>query len=78
MSITPVPEDDDQITRVTATIEELTGVLGAIITARRRNPASDFASDLLPAEAAGQRLSDNEVLAFLLLLLLGGFDTTTI
>lgn len=77
VSITPVPEGPEQVARVKGTIDELTGILGSIVAARRSAPASDFASDLIRAEASGQRLRDDEILAFMLLLLLGGFDTTT-
>jgi cytochrome P450 len=77
VSITPVPESPEHVTRVKATIEEVMRILGSIIAIRRRQPAADFASDLIRAEASGHRLSDDEILAFMLLLLLGGFDTTT-
>jgi cytochrome P450 len=77
VSVTPVPESPEQVARVKATIAELSSILFSIITERRRAPAGDFTSDLVRAEAGGERLNDDEILAFLLLLLLGGFDTTT-
>jgi cytochrome P450 family 130 len=44
---------------------------------RRRNPTDDLLSALLAAEIDGVRLSDEELLGFSWLLLVGGNDTTT-
>ena len=77
VSITPVAEGPEQIARVKATLAEITGYLTEVIGARRSSPADDMVSDLIGAEAGGERLSDDELVSFLILLLLGGFDTTT-
>lgn len=76
-SVTPVPEGPEQIARVRASITEMTGYFKEIITRRRQAPIDDFISDLLRAEVDGQSLSDEEVVSFAAVLLLGGFDTTT-
>jgi cytochrome P450 family 142 subfamily A polypeptide 1 len=48
----------------------------AVIGARRATPADDLASILVHAEIDGERLDEEEVLAELLLLLVGGNETT--
>lgn len=76
-SVTPVPEGPEQVARVRASITEMTGYFTEVIAERRRAPIDDFISDLLRAEVDGQSLSDEEVVSFAAVLLLGGFDTTT-
>jgi cytochrome P450 len=76
-SISPVPEGPEQAARVRGTIAELTGYFSEIIAARRRAPADDMVSDLVGADASGQSLTDAEIISFMTVLLLGGFDTTT-
>jgi cytochrome P450 len=75
--ISPVPESPAQAARARGTIEELTGYFADIIAARRRAPADDMVSDLVHAGAGGQPLTDAEIISFMAVLLLGGFDTTT-
>jgi cytochrome P450 family 142 subfamily A polypeptide 1 len=48
----------------------------AVIAARRAEPADDLPSILVEAEIDGERLSEEELLAELLLLLVGGNETT--
>ena len=48
-----------------------------VVAARRRAPADDTVSDLIRAEVDGQSLSDREIVALLVTLLLGGLETTT-
>lgn len=47
-----------------------------VIDERRRHPGSDLMSALLSAEVDGERLSEDELLAFGFALLVGGNDTT--
>jgi cytochrome P450 len=47
-----------------------------IISLRRRNPENDVISTLIEAELDGQRLTDDEIIAFLRLLLPAGAETT--
>jgi cytochrome P450 len=49
---------------------------GGILAARRREPADDLMSQLAQAELGGQRLTDDEIFAFLRLLLPAGAETT--
>ncbi|WP_434380019.1 cytochrome P450 [Melittangium boletus] len=71
-AITPAQQEECR-----AVVREMDAALRAVIAARRRQPADDMVSDLLAAEVEGRTLSDDEVLAFLFLLLPAGMDTTT-
>jgi cytochrome P450 len=53
------------------------GYLREVIAVRRGAPADDAVSDLLRAEVDGQSLTDTELVNFLVVLLLGGLETTT-
>jgi hypothetical protein len=77
LSVTPAPLDEAHVARVRRTIEELSAFLQEVIRARREAPADDTVSELIGAEVEGQSLSDQEIINFLVLLLLGGLETTT-
>ena len=62
--------------RADRTTEELTAYLRQIVAARRRTPRDDIISALLVAEDGGERLSEQELLATCVLLLLAGHETT--
>lgn len=49
----------------------------AVIKQRRQRPGEDLVSALVQAEVNGERLSDDELLGFCLLLLVAGHETTT-
>jgi cytochrome P450 len=48
-----------------------------LVADRRRHPGTDLTSALLDAEMDGDRLSDDEVVAFLFLMVVAGNETTT-
>jgi len=77
LSVTPELPPPEQIARVKATIAELDGYLREVLAARRAAPTDDAVSDLLRAEVDGQSLTDTELVNFLVVLLLGGLETTT-
>lgn len=52
-------------------------IFEALYAARRREPRDDLMTALLEAEIDGERLSQDDLLAFGWLLLVGGNDTTT-
>jgi cytochrome P450 len=54
----------------------LRSYLAEIIAERRRHPMDDLVSELVVAEVDGQRLTDDEIYPFLLLLLPAGVETT--
>lgn len=55
----------------------LVDYLEPLIAERRRSPREDIISLLVQAEEAGDRLSHDELLAFCILLLVAGHETTT-
>jgi cytochrome P450 len=59
-----------------AASREFTAYLKPVIDARRRSPGEDLISSLASAEVDGDRLSDEEIYAFLRLLFPAGADTT--
>ncbi len=56
---------------------ELRGYFAELVAARRRQPADDLTTALVQAHDAGDRLSGEELLANLVILLVAGFETTT-
>ncbi len=55
---------------------ELSAYLSAVVTERRRHPGDDLVSDLVEAADQGDRLSDDEIVSTITLLLVAGFETT--
>ncbi|OBA78082.1 cytochrome [Mycobacterium sp. 1164966.3] len=54
----------------------LKAYFGEVLADRRRNPQDDLVSTLAESEIDGARLSDDEIFAFLLLILPAGVETT--
>lgn len=65
--------DPEESRRVTA---EFTEFLTDVVEARRSEPQNDLITQLVQAEAEGQRLSNEEVFSFIRLLFPAGADTT--
>ncbi|MDI2029693.1 cytochrome P450 [Saccharopolyspora sp. TS4A08] len=55
----------------------LVGYYADMLAERRRSPTDDLTSALLAAEIDGDRLSDEEIIAFLFLMVVAGNETTT-
>ncbi|WP_067825492.1 cytochrome P450 [Nocardia inohanensis] len=55
----------------------LMGYYHEMIAERRRRPSTDLTSALLEAEADGDRLTDEEILGFMFLMVVAGNETTT-
>jgi cytochrome P450 len=53
------------------------GLFAELLADRRARPRDDLMSALIDAEAEGQKLTDDELLGFCLLLILAGNDTTS-
>jgi cytochrome P450 len=62
--------------RIEAAVDELYAYLSDLLERRRATPGDDLISTLLAAEAAGDRLSDVELVNLVLNVLIGGIDTT--
>ncbi len=56
---------------------ELFAYYGAMVKERRQKPSDDLTSALVEAEVDGDRLTDNEINAFLCLMVVAGNETTT-
>jgi cytochrome P450 len=55
----------------------LFGYYTAMVADRRRHPGEDLTSALAQAEIGGDRLADDEIIAFLFLMIVAGNETTT-
>jgi hypothetical protein len=75
--ISPMYPGDKLATAIRTTVSEMESYLRAVVAARRSKPEDDTVSDLVRADVDGQRLTDDEIIAFLFLLLPAGFETTT-
>ena len=56
---------------------ELVGYYAEMVAERQRRRTDDLTSALLDAEIAGDRLADEEIIAFLFLMVVAGNETTT-
>lgn len=50
--------------------------LGPVVADKRANPTADLIGKLIAAEVMGERMTDEEIISFLRLLITGGADTT--
>lgn len=57
-------------------IREMGEYWAQVVEERRRHPAEGLLNDIIHAEFDGRRLTDEELLEFFTVLLLGGFDNT--
>jgi len=69
--------DDDTIRRGTLAFMQLVNYLNLIFEERRAAPRDDLLSALLAAEEAGDKLSEEELRATVVLLFVAGHETTT-
>ena len=65
-----------QVERVRRATEELFAYFESIVEARRREPRDDLVSALLAAEEEGDKLTHEELLSTMLLILVAGNETT--
>ena len=63
--------------RAGAATREMAALFRELITARRASPQRDLLSELVALDDAGDRLSDDELVATCVLLLFAGHETTT-
>jgi cytochrome P450 len=70
-------EADTAVQRFGAMVDEMAPYLAALLAKRRAAPTDDLLTRLATAEIDGERLSDDDILAFFQLLLLAGHETTT-
>jgi cytochrome P450 len=60
----------------TAALADVTAYLGELVAATRADPTDDLLSTLVVARDQHERLSEEELVSFCLVLLLGGYQTT--
>jgi len=70
-------QPQDSIQRAQSSSEELAAYFSAIIEQRRKEPKDDLISGLIAARDHGDALSEDELLATCVLLLVAGNETTT-
>lgn len=71
-----LPLDSDVGPRSIAARRALSGYFRELIARRRASPRADLLSGLIAAEEAGDKLSEDELLATCILLLIAGHETT--
>lgn len=74
---TDIMQSQESIESIRQATSELVEYFGGFIEDRRRQPREDLISALVAAETEGRRLTGAEVLAFAILLLVAGNETTT-
>lgn len=67
---------EESLTAAATALTSYNTFMGDFVEARRREPADDLVSVLIAAEVDGQRLTDEQILAETLLILIGGDETT--
>lgn len=75
-AITDLRPTDKAVERSSRATMEAAEYLQALVDERRRHPQDDVLSRLIAARVDGERLSDGEILANALLLLVAGHETT--
>lgn len=76
VGLTPADAPEERKAELVATLEDLKHHLTAVLELRRRQPGPDVATDLLQAQAQGGVMSEDELLGYLVLLLVAGLETT--
>jgi cytochrome P450 len=70
-------DSPEKYARAEAATREMAALFRELIAARRAAPQSDLLSQLVTVEDAGERLSEDELVATCVLLLFAGHETTT-
>jgi methyl-branched lipid omega-hydroxylase len=71
-----IPEGSDLIQAFMAAGAELAGMMADVSAHKRSHPGDDLTSALVTAELDGERLTDQELASFFILLLAAGNETT--
>lgn len=66
----------EPLARLFQTITTVRAIADELIAARRRKPEDDLMTSLVQAEVDGERLTDDEIMSFFVLLIIAGNDTT--
>jgi cytochrome P450 len=71
------PEDTVRQAQIRASVQEARWHLSEALEHRRSQPGDDMVSGLLAARLEGEALTQEELLSFLMMLLIAGIETTT-
>jgi cytochrome P450 len=71
------PQENRAVGEFRAATEEMSVYLPGLLAERRAAPRDDLLTRLVEAEVDGERLTEEEILGFFQLLLVGGQETTT-
>jgi cytochrome P450 len=66
----------EPVTRLMQSVVTMRAIAAELITVRRRQPHDDLLAALVAAEVDGERLTDDEIASFFVLLMIAGNDTT--
>jgi cytochrome P450 len=69
------PDEHERKQLARDAVADLRRYFGALLEQRRREPGDDLVSELLRARVDGEALSQDELIAFMALLLVGGIET---
>ena len=72
----PAPISRDELRQINGNVLELTDFVGEICKMRRREPRKDLISTMVQAEEEGQILSEEELVANIILMFGAGYETT--
>jgi cytochrome P450 len=67
----------DRVPRILRSIEEMTAYFRAAMDGQREQPGAGLLGALMSAEVDGDRLSDDEIIANVIVTMVGGQETTT-
>ncbi len=67
----------DRVPQVLRTVEEMTAYFHALVQEQRIRPRDGLISAMIAAEVDGDRLSDEEIVANVIITMVGGQETTT-
>jgi cytochrome P450 len=70
------PGEHERMQLARNAVAELRGYFAELLEQRRREPGDDLVSELLRARMEGEALSQDELIAFMALLLVGGVETS--
>jgi cytochrome P450 len=75
-AVDELPLDFSVLPAAGVAADEFLAYAAQLVEARRRDPGDDLISGLIAAEEGGERLTRDELLAMIVLILLAGHDTT--
>jgi len=72
----PLSSDPGQVERTRVALGHIVGYIGHLLAAKRRTPGDDLLSALLDVRDQGDRLTEDELVSMVFLMLIAGHETT--